>query len=377
MGSLAALAWIWPMLVSLVVGVVQAAAPPPQRLLKTAWRAYLRQFVQQDGRVIDHGAGSISTSEGQAYAMLRAVWMGDRQRFDVFRRWTRDNLQSGDHGRLPAWKWGPREDGSWGVLDENPAADADQWIAYALLLAASRWEEGDYRRQALQMLDQIWEREVAFLGDAPVMLPGPWARDQDPLKLNPSYFLTFAWRTFAREDPGHPWGALLDTAYVLLEQVMQEERLPPDWMFVDVQSAEILDSASSGLGDCRFGYEAFRLSWNLAADVLWYDEQRARRLLVNLAALGTHWLQEGWIPAEMTCEAAPLVDYEYLGLYGALLPAWSLCRPEDLRLLYEKEIATSWRSGSWGNPSDYYSQNWVWFGLALWEGLALPPKGLP
>src|SRR2546427_5131820 len=43
-----------------------------------------------------------STSEGQAYAMLRAVWVQDREVFDKCHLWARNNLNSGcrsDHLR--------------------------------------------------------------------------------------------------------------------------------------------------------------------------------------------------------------------------------------------------------------------------------------
>src|SRR6185436_16916003 len=57
----------------------EATVPP---ILKESWAKYVERFIQADGRVIDHKAGGISTSEGQAYAMLRAVWMQDRATFD-------------------------------------------------------------------------------------------------------------------------------------------------------------------------------------------------------------------------------------------------------------------------------------------------------
>src|SRR5436190_8080927 len=84
-----------------------ANEPSAVSMLKESWTAYVHRFVQSDGRVIDYSASGISTSEGQAYAMLRAVWIGDRGAFDKTFIWARNNLNSGirnDH--LWAWKWG-------------------------------------------------------------------------------------------------------------------------------------------------------------------------------------------------------------------------------------------------------------------------------
>ena len=101
------------------------------------------------------------------------------------RFWTRDNLQSGDVNLPSAWKWGQHEDGSWS--DSNPASDADQWMAYALLLAAERWNEPDYRRQAKGLLN-LTDLETLELKGKRWLFPGPWAATDlqkgGPLRLN-------------------------------------------------------------------------------------------------------------------------------------------------------------------------------------------------
>ena len=155
----------------MIGGALAWADPPPDRVLRCSWRDYRRYYIQGDGRVIDPRGGHISTSEGQAYGMVRAVWVNDQKHFERMRIWTRDNLQSGDIHALPAWKWGQREDGSWGILDANPASDADQWMAYALLLAANQWNEPAYRHQAQGLLEEIWEIETLELGSERWMLP--------------------------------------------------------------------------------------------------------------------------------------------------------------------------------------------------------------
>ena len=51
-------------------------------VLSSSWEKYKEQFINQDGRVIDYSQGDITTSEGQSYAMLRAVWIDDKAAFD-------------------------------------------------------------------------------------------------------------------------------------------------------------------------------------------------------------------------------------------------------------------------------------------------------
>ncbi|MFM7426217.1 MAG: glycosyl hydrolase family 8, partial [Elainella sp.] len=55
-------------------GLAATAATPD--LLQQSWQIYSQRFIQGDGRIIDREANDRSTSEGQAYALMRAVWIG-------------------------------------------------------------------------------------------------------------------------------------------------------------------------------------------------------------------------------------------------------------------------------------------------------------
>jgi len=353
---------------------LRGAAPPPPAALDKAWRQYARAFVDRDGRVIDPRGGDITTSEGQSYAMLRAVWSNDQATFERVRVWTRIHLQGGDPTALPAWKYGARDDSSLGVLDPQPASDADLLIAYALVIAHRRWGKHHYHLQATALLERIWDLEVARAGDRTVLLPGPWAHNTDPLMLNPSYFLPFTWRTFAEVDPSRPWAELIDDSYDLLDESLSPSGLPPDWCFVDWDTGRVVPPPEGEAGRQVFGFEAFRVAWTLAAEVEWYGEARAESLMRGVSALARPWRETGWIPGIIEPDGTPSVEWSYLGLYGALLPAWGLARPPDANELYVREIARARKRRTWGDPDDYYAQNWVWFGLALWTGRAAPPE---
>ena len=346
----------------------QAASPPPSKAeLRKAHEHYVSHFVQGDGRVVDRAGGGVSTSEGQSYAMVRAVWVQDRTTFDRARAWMLDNLQAGDPHQLPSWRWGQREDGSWGILDENPAADADVWAAYALALGASLWNDDGMRSQAKGLLDQIWTREVTRIDEHFVLLPGPWADGRSVVKINPSYSLPFAYRVFAELDPEHPWAELVDDSYWLLNHVTNEHGLQPDWAWLDATTGKVVPPPDGESPQEEFGFEAFRIPWTLAADARWYDEARAKALLSRMDGLRLRWQRDHELPAVINPDGTAGRDYTYLGLYGALLPAWGITAPQDAERLYTEAIAPVAGDGSWGNPDDYYAHNWVWFGLALWS----------
>ncbi|MEK9939779.1 MAG: glycosyl hydrolase family 8, partial [Methylotenera sp.] len=78
----------------------------------------------------------MTTSEGQAYALFFALVANDQPQFERLLQWTQLNLAQGNLAtNLPAWHWGQKADGSWGVIDGNSASDADIWIVYTLLEA--------------------------------------------------------------------------------------------------------------------------------------------------------------------------------------------------------------------------------------------------
>ena len=139
----------------------------PAAALSKTWSSYKREFIQGDGRVIDHSDHDVTTSEGQSYAMLRAAWMHDRGTFDSVWRWTRDNLGvRGD--ALFAWRWGRSPAGNWTVLDRHGASDADQDVALALVFASREWKDQRYLQDARSVMGGIWEKEVAQVGGSPV-----------------------------------------------------------------------------------------------------------------------------------------------------------------------------------------------------------------
>jgi endoglucanase len=104
-----------------------------------AWRHWKASYLARDGRVVDDGNDRISHSEGQAYGLLLAQALGDREAFERIDRWTASRLAVRPDGLL-AWKW--QDDGS---VDTRNATDGDLLRAWALLRASrdSGWTGRD------------------------------------------------------------------------------------------------------------------------------------------------------------------------------------------------------------------------------------------
>jgi endoglucanase len=210
-----------------------------------------------DGRVIDFEQDGASTSEGEAYALFFALVADDRQRFDAILEWTVNNLAEGDlANNLPAWKWG-RQDGQWGVLDENSASDADAWMAYSLLLAADRWQVPKYEQMGLSMLDNIEALEVASLpGLGKVLLPGREGFQIKPhaWRLNPSYLPLQMARYFEQVTGHEVWGEIARSQVRMITS-SPTAGVVPDWMVYKSKAGFSIDPESGRYSS----YDAIRV----------------------------------------------------------------------------------------------------------------------
>ena len=133
-------------------------APVPPEELSTytaaeAGRAFLTGYVRENGRVVRTDQGGDTVSEGQAYAMLVAVGLGDADTFERVWGWTRDNLQRPDG--LLSWRWA---DGR--VADESSASDADLDAARALVLAGERFGRPDHTATGLALGQAVLDLET-------------------------------------------------------------------------------------------------------------------------------------------------------------------------------------------------------------------------
>ena len=196
------------------------------------WTGFAPRHIQPDGRVIDFDTPQQhSTSEGQSYAMFFALVHDDRRNFERVLAWTETNLSGGSLAqRLPAWQWGRKTEGGWGVIDPNPASDAELWIAYALLEAGRLWNEPRYRALGRALLTLVVREEVISLAGLGRMLL-PWSRDvaSGPVwRLNPSYLPLQLLRRFQQEEPTGPWREIADNTVRMIAEV-SPQGFTPDW----------------------------------------------------------------------------------------------------------------------------------------------------
>ncbi len=353
----------------------------PNLAVDNLWIAH-KDKIQRDGRTIDRDRDYITTSEGQSYALLRAVWMDEKDVFDQVLKWTNHNL-----GKRPdelfAWKWGKDAEGKWDVLrDEggiNSASDADQDIALALIFASKRWNQDHYMEQAIKILKDIWDKEIQTVSGKPYLLAGNWAKEDGSLSINPSYYMFYAYPIFAEADRIHDWMAVKNTSYEMLQKVTESSlnkktsvSLPPDWASFDRKT---LSATPPPYADktTDFSDDAFRVPWRVALDFVWHKDERAEKYLDTLGFLALEWEKRGILFSAYTHDGLPAREDESSSMYAATYPYFKIKRPDLAKEIFAGKLAPLYDPDieDFSKPLGYYAQNWVWFGLAFHAGRLL------
>ncbi len=219
-----------------------------------ASEGFLERYVDPDGRVVRRDQGDDTVSEGQAYAMLVAVAIDDREAFDRIWRWTRDNLQRPDG--LLSFLW---RDGK--VEDPQSASDADLDAARALMLAAARFGDESYRREGLRIAKGIVGEQTAKSDGQRVLLAGPWADYEDRLVINPSYFAPRSYALLEQATDNDVWQELAVSSRRIAEELVSDgARLPPNWAAIRGDMEIQATGPPNNEGEAPdYGFDAARL----------------------------------------------------------------------------------------------------------------------
>ena len=348
-------------------------------LLAGTWNDYKTEYWEKDtGRTLDKQQDDITTSEGQSYTMMRAVWMSDKPTFDKAWAWTQEQLQRED--KLFSWRWGKLDDGTYGVLTnvngQNAASDADSDIALALLMAASRWQDEKYLVQGKEVITSMWENEVVTAGGKQYLASNNLEKQSSsPIVMNPSYLAPYAYREFAKVDKQHDWNAIVDSSYDLLARSAdanldkpKTSGLIPDWVLMDratgALSAPTVDTLTT-----NYGYDAMRAPWRIALDYKWNDEPRAKETLEKMSFLADQWKANGSLKSIYAHDGSVVSNDEVAESYGTALAYFDVVEPDLAKEVYDEKIKTLYdqNTNAWDQPITYYAANWVWFGIALHE----------
>lgn len=232
-----------------------------------AFQRWKTTFVTNDQgnlRVKRPEASNDTVSEGIAYGMLIAVYMGDRTLFDGLWAYWKAHPAGGTTGAmgnnlLMLWKI-PGGNGS--------ATDADEDAAFALIQASRQWD-ASYLDEAKAILAQIAYNEVE---GGTTLKPGN--NFGGAALTNPSYFAPAYYREFAKVDTGNAgvWNAVVTSSYKFLNAIEGSNGLVPAWC-----GSNCTTRGGGGYADAdKYQYDSHRTPWRMALDVCWNNNADAK-----------------------------------------------------------------------------------------------------
>lgn len=256
-----------------------AGAPVPPRELTAAeaGQSFLDSYVDPDGRVVRRDQGDDTVSEGQAYAMLVAVAVGDQDAFNRVWAWTQQHLLRPD-GTM-SWRWQAGE-----VVDPSSASDADLDTARALVLAGRSFSDPALTAAGRTMGTAILDVETVKTKLGRILVAGSWATTE-PYAYNPSYASPAAVDVLATGSDDDRWAELAAGSLAITTAVLTSADLPPDWAQVhaDGRVEPMPGAAGRGNEGVRYSYDATRLPLRYAESCHPEDVALAARLAGPLA----------------------------------------------------------------------------------------------
>lgn len=257
-----------------------------------AFRSYKDEIVTSDGargflrpRRPDtpDGVPNSTVSEGVAYGLMIAVMLDEQALFDAFYGYA---LEFQNENGFMCWYVAP--DGSR-ALGSGGASDADEDIAWALVMAERQWGgrgalARSYLDHARESIDRIYEFEVDHDALPDLFLPGDEWRGKDV--WNPSYFAPSEYRLFGEVSGNvNGWARVVDRGYTALELCLSRENgnanngLVPAWCNAAGTPMEAFPGAET-----NYQTDSARLPFRLGQDHAYYEEPRAGAILAKTSA---------------------------------------------------------------------------------------------
>jgi len=316
-----------------------------------------------------------TVSEGIAYGMLLSVYADDQPTFDKL--WQYSQLHLGTN-KLMDWYIGP----SGELLGSGGASDADEDMAYALIVADQRWGgKGsltmNYIDLAKTQIGKIWQYEVDHTRSE-VLKPGDQGFDGSVINI--SYFAPAYFKVFGRvTGQTTNWNNAAKTSYDVIERTLNAQNgnmtngLVPAWS----TPAGVPMAPPNTSMPTYHQLDSCRTPFRIAVDYCWNAEPRALAYLQKItgfyAGIGAGNLVDGYDlngtphPQNVTTGGPRAASFVGPAGVGAMAtgPTYATLRNEAYA-----GVATLMQLAG----STYYQESWTGLSLQMMTGLVtLPP----
>ncbi len=359
--------------------------------VRQAYQIWKDELLTSDGargflRVVrpdtPDGLPNSSVSEGIAYGMLLAAYLDDQDTFDALWNYSQEFA---DQDGLMQWYIDPTGEITCPMRDGacSAATDADEDMAWALLVADRQWGGGksrvgdSYWNLAVEQIERIWAYEIepGTLIVKPGNAWGGWN------VTNPSYYAPAYYRVFAEVTDNPGWISVAEKSYDLIEKSLnedngnQENGLVPAWMNgrgepVKAWEDTEREDGSVSVAPLHYQYDSARMPFRVAQDYCYFGAPRAKAYLdkVNdfFAEQGALGITDGYeldgTPrTEASMEGSDSAVFVAAAGVGAMADAE---RTEFVAQTYER--LTDFEAVL--VRSEYYQRSWTALGLLMMNG---------
>lgn len=268
---------------------------------------YVVQVSENISRVVNPQDNNITVSEGIGYGMLLSAAADDQTTFNKLWNYGKSYLNVNG---LMDWKI----DSNGNVIGKGSASDADQDIAFALLIASKKWPQINYLDDAKKMINAIAKCEI---NSNYVLLPGDsWGKNSP---LNPSYIAPAYYSEFGAVTEKGYWQKVSLINTQLLNKIANDKTgLLPDWIN---ENGTVIEKNNI------FGYDAIRVPIRLiqfykenknsiAEDILQKQYNMFSKIDINDLAAGYTVLGKRLVSYNNSCYLASFTAISYLHPYS-------------------------------------------------------------
>jgi endo-1,4-beta-D-glucanase Y len=238
-----------------------------------------------------------TVSEGIAYGLLIAVYMNEQELFDRLWRYEQRFLDA--QGLM---HWHINAAGTM-VVGEGAASDADEDMAWAMLMADRQWGGGgtlgtNYIDIARDLIDKMWNHEVL---DGKAFLPGDQFGDWQTLNI--SYFTPNYFRLFGEISGNGGWNDVVVTSYDVMEASLKPEYGNQDNGLVPAWSTSEGSPNAGAWGPyseapTHHQYDSCRTPFRIGLDYCFNGEARSKSYLDKIigfySSLGVDGMTDGY-----------------------------------------------------------------------------------
>jgi endo-1,4-beta-D-glucanase Y len=209
-----------------------------------------------------------TVSEGIGYGMIIAAYMADRALFDGL--WAYEQAHLDSNGIM---NWLITAAGA--TSGRGGATDADEDMAWALLIADKQWPGNGYIDQAKAQIQLVFSMEVTPSGS---LLK--WGdTSNNTTTIHPDYFSPAFYRAFGTVTGNAAgWNAVISAGYSLLRTSRNTTTgLVPDL-------CQLSGMPTANAADAVYGYDACRTPWRVGIDWCFHGSTDAQGIVTTMAS---------------------------------------------------------------------------------------------